>query len=178
VAATNSRWIAVATYVTAIYLTIPYTSRVWLALSARVRLSPATLSIIILSATAAGVLAVLLRVAGFNIRRLGATLLLAGAYAYLLRTAFVEPIERIHLIEYGVLPGLIWWAMGSRVTARTILMVWLLAADVGVFDELIQHFTPGRFGELRDVVINWESSTLGFMVVAVSKNWSSATIPP
>ena len=164
----GARWSVAALYVSTIYLTVPYTTRVWLAVSGRSHLSPATLSLIILSVTGGLLLVTLIRGSGLDLRVIGGVLLLCLVYGYLLRTAFVEPIERIHLIEYGVLPWLFWWSMGSRVTVQTLAMVWVVSADVGVFDELIQHFTPGRYGELRDVVINWESSTLGMALMALA----------
>ena len=162
------RWAAVVLYVASIYLTIPFATRAWLALSDWLHVSQGRLSAALLSTAAVAVAVAILRRSRPST---STTVGLAGsgaAYAYLLAYAFVEPIERIHLIEYGALPWLIWWALGRQQTVQTLTVAWVLSAGIGIFDELIQHFTPGRFGELRDILINWESSALGLALMALA----------
>ena len=162
------RWAVVVLYVASIYLTIPFATRAWLALSDWLHVSPGRLSAALLSTAAVVVAVAILRRSRPST---STTVGLAGsgaAYAHLLAYAFVEPIERIHLIEYGALPWLIWWALGRQQTVQTLTVTWVLSAGVGIFDELIQHFTPGRFGELRDILINWESSALGLALMALA----------
>ena len=53
-----------------------------------------------------------------------------------------------HLIEYAVLAGLWWRALGN---ASAPLALVLLTA---ILDELRQSFTPGRVGSARDVLLD------------------------
>jgi hypothetical protein len=167
------KWLAAVLYVATIYLTIPFVPRTWFFLTGSLRLSPSVLSVIVLSAAALIVLTAVLRTPRLAPRSVGGLVLIGAAYSYLFGHAFVEAIERIHLIEYGVLPWLIWRAIGLEVSIERVAVVWVLSANVGVFDELIQHFTPGRYGEIRDVMTNWMSCTLGMaiIVIGVSRNW-------
>jgi hypothetical protein len=157
----------VTLYVATIYLTAPIATLRWLALSAATGIPQPVLALIFVSVAAFCVLALVLFQSKLDVTS-GVTLALAGTvYYYLYTHAFQQPAETIHLIEYGVLPWLLWWAMDWSLTVQTIAMVWVLSADAGVFDELIQHFTPGRFGELHDVVMNWASSTLGMVLMGI-----------
>ena len=80
--------------------------------------------------------------------------------AYLL--VFVRmaiPEERTHLIEYGILALFIHEALkerrdqGGRVPAPGWLAV-LLAATIGVLDELVQAVLPNRVFDVRDIGFN------------------------
>ena len=153
-------------YVATIYLTIPFATRAWLALGAVTAIPLPTLALIFASLAAAAVVVLTFQRTRANAWTAGMLLTTGATYFYLYSHAFVEPVEKIHLIEYGALPWFIWRAFGSDMTLQKSVMVWVLSADVGVFDELIQHFTPGRVGELRDVLINWESSALGLALLA------------
>jgi hypothetical protein len=172
------RWAIAVLYVATIYLTIPFVPRTWFFLTGSLRLSPSVLSVIFLSAAALIVLTAVLRTSRLAPRSVGGLVLIGAAYYYLLGHAFVEAVERIHLIEYGVLPWLIWRAIGLEVSIERVVVVWVLSANVGVFDELIQHFTPGRYGEIRDVMINWMSCTLGMALVATASGRRSSPGAP
>jgi VanZ family protein len=60
-----------------------------------------------------------------------------------------------HLVEYAVLSGLLWRALGDR-RSPAFRFGWAVAICVvyGVTDEIHQSFVPGRFGKVRDVVID------------------------
>jgi VanZ family protein len=164
-----ARWALVLVYVSAIYLTIPYIPGCWSGLQRLTGASFHSLSLLVLAAAGAATIA-----GGLSLGRLRPAALvwlavLAGAYAYLFARVLQEPIERLHLVQYGLLSWAIWWAwpQGGTPIVWRALPVWLLNAAVGAADEWIQHVTPGRFGEFRDVLINWESAALGLGVLLV-----------
>jgi VanZ family protein len=164
-----ARLSVVLLYISAIYLTIPYIPRWWIGLQRLTGASFHSISLVVLGAVGGGTI-----VGGlYRIRPRSAALAWLAAlgvvYFYLYGHVFQEPIERLHLVQYGLLSWAIWWAWpSSRISApQRAIGVWLLNAAVGAGDELIQHFTPGRFGEFRDVLINWESAALGLAVLLV-----------
>ncbi len=63
--------------------------------------------------------------------------------------------ERIHFIEYGILAVLCLRAAVRRLRGLRALLYSLLAVViVGFLDEVIQGFLPGRFYDLRDILID------------------------
>ena len=164
-----ARWGVVAWYVSALYLAIPYVPRWWNATQALTGVSFDLLALLPLAAIGGLVVAAATWRSGADLLTLLALTALGGIYYYLSTRVFVSPIENLHLIEYGLLSWILWWAWRPAGTslARPIAGVWLLNAAVGATDEMIQHYTPGRFGEFRDVVINWQSAALGLAVLLV-----------
>ncbi len=164
-----ARWSVVLVYVSAIYLTIPYTPRFWNAAQDLTGASFDSLAFYPLATIGGLVLVAATYRTGATMPALIALTALGGLYYYLYRHGFLVPAEKVHLVEYGLLSWIIWWA---RRPARQgwywpAAGVWLLNAAFGAADEVIQHYTPGRFGEFRDVVINWESGALGLAVLLV-----------
>jgi|SRR5438067_2407783 len=164
---------AVVMYVATIYLTARFVPRVWLALGADTGISLSSLALILVSGAAVVVAVVMRRTMRFDARGVAALAAIGAIYWYLYAHEFVEPIEKLHLIEYGLLPWLVWRALDFEATAGTIAAVWLLSAAAGGVDELIQHVTPGRFGEVRDVLVNWASSALGMALMALAARLKS-----
>lgn len=75
-------------------------------------------------------------------------------------------IDQIHLVLYVVLGGLA--AVYGRAKGggwRTIARLVALVLLVGVLDETIQRFLPGRFFEWSDIVLNWIGSLAGLVVI-------------
>lgn len=84
-----------------------------------------------------------------------------------------RPEERLHLLEYGLLAGLIYAALLERTghsarsgeTARPVAL-WVpvaaivLTALAGWLDEGIQYLLPNRFYDLRDVGLNLAAAAL------------------
>lgn len=72
-----------------------------------------------------------------------------------------EPVEAVHFIQYGGLGALLfraWRPLRPDLTAH--LAAALAGLALGICDELIQWLTPGRFWDLRDVVINGSAAAL------------------
>jgi len=77
-------------------------------------------------------------------------------------------IEQTHIPLYGVLGVLAfrffshrWRGLAHLWTSTTFCVI------VGATDEVIQHYHPERWGDVRDVVINAASSVVGVTVAAV-----------
>lgn len=88
--------------------------------------------------------------------------------AYLMLLLFALPIvaEKMHLLEYGFLGYLALRAVrGLRPVWKRYACAFFMIALVGYCDELIQKFTPGRYYELRDVVLNIISGILGLLII-------------
>lgn len=164
------RWAAVAAYVLAVYSTIPFAPGLWKAASTTSGLPFAALAFypLVVSGIAAAAY-VMLRSSDPG-RSLAGLTVIGTVYGAVCALAFETPAEKLHLIEYGALPWLTWWALSTprRSWLRTVLFALGISFALGTIDELIQHITPGRFGEVRDVVANWTSSTLGLFVLLLA----------
>lgn len=72
------------------------------------------------------------------------------------------PAEQIHLIEYGALGVLSAHAFAARFESpRAEAYGLLLAAWIGLGDEIRQGLSPGRYYDLADVAVNVLSAALG-----------------
>lgn len=99
---------------------------------------------------------------GFRVRPggagIGVALGVAAVYA-LVFARMTVPTERSHLIEYGVVALLVREALleragqGRRVPAPSLLAI-AAAIDLGVLDECLQLFVPGRSFDPRDMLFN------------------------
>jgi hypothetical protein len=66
-----------------------------------------------------------------------------------------QPEEAIHFLEYGVLGVLLYRVFEDRVPDLTVYLAATLAGLlVGTVDEFIQWLVPGRFWDIRDIVLN------------------------
>ena len=96
----------------------------------------------------------------------GAVLLLAGLYSWLLLWLSQSPAERFHLAEYGVLSLLTYRACRLDAGQTGAVLVGLLVASVlGAGDEFIQWTLPNRVFEWKDVWLNILSAGLGMSLV-------------
>lgn len=81
-------------------------------------------------------------------------------------------VERIHLVEYGLVAFLYVEAMRHRIRDLALPVAALLAtALVGLADEWIQWASPVRTGDLRDVVLNVFAGLIGVL-------FGLALVPP
>ncbi len=86
--------------------------------------------------------------------RLFLQLVMFGA-AIILLTQMKLAIERIHIIEYGLLGYLIARdLLKAKRTLPGIIIACLFACCVGIIDELFQAILPYRFYDTRDIMFN------------------------
>jgi VanZ like family len=102
---------------------------------------------------------------------LWAFMALAGAgvaYGLALSWLRAQHLERTHLPEYGIAAWLAWRAIVPLVPAPfpSYATAALLAAAIGLGDELLQAITPGRVYDIRDVAMNALGAVLGMVVIA------------
>lgn len=84
--------------------------------------------------------------------------------------AEVDTVERVHLLEYGLLGALFERAFRRR-HGNALLPVLAVGAValVGIADEWVQWLTPVRTGDGRDVLLNAWAGVIGYLVaVALS----------
>ncbi|MCA9771732.1 MAG: VanZ family protein [Myxococcales bacterium] len=97
-----------------------------------------------------------------RVSRYLALALLAAAVGWLLWILRRWPAEQMHLVQYGLLGPLAVWALAPFVPGfRVVPAAALLAAWVGLIDELIQGWLPTRYYDARDVWVNIAASALG-----------------
>jgi hypothetical protein len=95
--------------------------------------------------------------------------LVAGALVGVILMAFgrgpadVSAVERFHILEYGLLAGLFYWALRPRAGGWAVPIALLAAAIVGVLDETVQWLVPTRVGEMRDILLNWSAVSVGLL---------------
>lgn len=81
------------------------------------------------------------------------------------------PEERSHLIEYAVVSALFFEALISRQQTKNIIktaiIAVLIASSVGLLDELIQIYVPGRVFDIRDILFNVGAAIGGAALVSV-----------
>ena len=91
-------------------------------------------------------------------RYAGIGVAIAGAvtYARLVATdnLLVDVVEHVHFIEYGLLAWLFYRAWRPLENGATVIWPLLAATLVGIADESVQAFLPGRVGEAHDVFLN------------------------
>lgn len=85
----------------------------------------------------------------------------------LLKYMCVSGAERFHLLMYGVLSCIIFWALKLDVKRKKIyLYTTLLVFTLGAIDEFIQGVLPIRVFDVRDIFMNWLSSGMAELFIA------------
>lgn len=99
----------------------------------------------------------------YRLVRVLGMIIVASLYGLFLKYLEKIPIERIHLLEYGILAIFAQRAFENRVKdlLDSYLYAAFLTAIVGLYDELIQGFLPDRVCDSRDVLTNGISGILG-----------------
>jgi hypothetical protein len=169
-------WIAAGSLVLAIYTSAYFVQFALAALRVRGWLGPTVWVGLALAAGVALVFAARARPGAWEVALFGAA---AGVYLLLIRRLGIIQ-ERIHLIEYGLVGGLVYealrerWSVAERPRGTRpwrqrfpALAAVLIATAAGWGDELVQAVLPNRYYDLRDVVTNAEAAALLVLVLAV-----------
>jgi VanZ family protein len=87
------------------------------------------------------------------------------AYAAAMRSGNldVDLVEAFHFIEYGLLAYLFHRVWRSRPDLSSAAFAGCAALGVGVADEWVQWFVPGRVGEMHDVWLNGVAICCGLL---------------
>ncbi len=103
----------------------------------------------------------------------------AAAYAGSLfrRDPDVALVESFHFVQYGLIACLFYRALRQRPDAGGILGAACAGLAVGVADEWMQWFVPGRVGELHDVWLNASAVGCGLLIAVAVRPPSSLVIP-
>jgi uncharacterized membrane protein YoaK (UPF0700 family) len=161
-------WAAIAAYTGVIYSTLGMVSpaRKWLVERFGENVFDCAYWILaIIGCAIAGL--VFRRMSGIRrIVALAALCIMAAFYIwYLPRLEFA--VERVHLIEYGIMGALLFIAAFRRMKSLSSIIAALsIGFWISMGDEAIQHALPGRVGEMRDALINLLSMGLGAILPA------------
>ena len=85
--------------------------------------------------------------------------------AYLLTKKINISAERIHIIEYGILPFLIYTPLRQKNWLPVYFWVFIIGFSVGALDEIIQYFIPNRVFDVKDILTNTAGVFLGEIVL-------------
>ncbi len=113
----------------------------------------------------------------------------AGVYLLLLYWLYRSsvPEECVHLLEYGMLGGLIYTALVERQRRRDALSAdftgpWapavgaiLATALLGWVDEAIQFWLPERYYDARDIALNAVAGVLAVLALEASRRFRYET---
>ncbi|MBF0272245.1 MAG: VanZ family protein [Magnetococcales bacterium] len=152
------RWALVAGYMLTIYLTLPLTPLVSQAAFKLIGKRETGLIISIV------LLCILIGVVWIMFRRIHAarrfTALLPFMAILGVASYMDNPVERVHLLEYGILAFLVFRAMGQP-SGMGLLWCYLAVVMAGFSDETIQWILPNRYFDLRDVGMNGVGAACG-----------------
>lgn len=77
------------------------------------------------------------------------------------------PVERVHLMEYGLVGILAYRAMGHRFSDfEQAALSGLICLNAGFLDESIQGIVPGRYYDSNDVFVNFIAASCGVILAA------------
>ncbi|MBN2037804.1 MAG: VanZ family protein [Chitinispirillaceae bacterium] len=172
-------WIVIVLYTGIIYATLPVVPAVRKLLVERYGYDVFNwIYVCFGSAGAAFVLYGLIKLrAKARLRYFVALLCIGSAYSwYLVRLPYA--IERIHLLEYGVLGVLLVIACARHMCHRIAFpCAVLLTYCIGLGDETVQHFLPNRVAEIRDGITNAVSGFLGTLLFSCTMGMRPSRIP-
>ncbi len=77
--------------------------------------------------------------------------------------ASVDVVEKIHIIEYGLLAFLLYRAFLPAGDLSVLLLTLLGVTFAGTLEEWVQWFVPARLGEIRDVFLNVFAGVCGLV---------------
>ena len=158
----KSRWAIVIAYVALLYSSLGFTRHLVNALQGKELLQIASVSVFLFS------LGCVALIRWRKIRPYQKIIRLALVFILIVGGIILKlPEERMHLVQYGILGGLVSWAFWAG-KQKTVLkyslscaLVWL----IGYGDELIQYFLPSRVYDVKDVLLNGFSGMVGLLLL-------------
>jgi hypothetical protein len=165
------RWRWFFIYCALLYISLPWAPMIWSKLIAILGRPGKNLPFITLAAAFIFINLVFLRLKKHT-RLLGpAIMVLVFVIFYAIIKGLKLPAERMHVLEYGLLAAIIFYALKKEQNAWLIYTkILFIGAAVGLFDEVIQYFLPNRVFDLRDIAVNALSVLLGAVIVYCFKH--------
>ena len=108
-----------------------------------------------------------------------AAVAISAAYAgsLFLRNPDVALVESFHFVEYGAVAWLFYRAWRGRPDVSGVAYAACAGVAVGVADESVQWFVPGRVGEMHDIVLNAVAVGCGLLAAAAVHPPASLVMP-
>ncbi len=99
---------------------------------------------------------------------LAVSMAIAALYARAVATgnADVDIVEHVHFVEYGLIAFLFYRAWRPLDDGSAVAWPLLAGVFVGIVDESVQWFVPGRVGEVHDIFLNAAASVCGLLFAA------------
>jgi len=72
-----------------------------------------------------------------------------------------------HLIVYGVLAALLWWALRGSAVRYPATWALVLAVSYGATDEFHQSFVPGRTMSVSDLMVDLIGASAALLIVTL-----------
>jgi VanZ family protein len=76
----------------------------------------------------------------------------------------VDLVEAFHFVEYGLVTYLFYWWWRNRPDLSGVAFTACVGVGLGIADEWVQWFVPGRVGEMHDVLLNAVAVGCGLLV--------------
>lgn len=109
----------------------------------------------------------ILRYVGLSVRNFLVLTGFIALYAVIIVTS-IGFDKKMHLIEYGLLTYLLFDALRYRFTAVSVYILSLvLTTLIGVLDEILQYFAPGRSFDLEDLSSNVLAGILMLVLIVI-----------
>jgi VanZ family protein len=89
----------------------------------------------------------------------------------------VDVVEAFHFVEYGLVAYLFYRAWRSRPDLSGVVFAACAGLAVGVADEWVQWFVPGRVGEVHDVALNAVAVGCGLLFSMAVRPPASLHVP-
>lgn len=80
----------------------------------------------------------------------------------------IDPVSwAVHFAEYAVLAALLWQALRytPRLDRRAAALAFVLAALYAISDEWHQSFVPGRYPDIRDVLVDVAGALVALLLL-------------
>lgn len=77
--------------------------------------------------------------------------------------------EKVHLIEFGILGALVYRALLHHTSSSLFIFISgsVICSILGLLDEVVQFYMPGRVFDPQDVLMNIVSSVLTLLVMII-----------
>lgn len=109
-----------------------------------------------------------------QLRRVIVTTITAVALALMsTELLIVEPVERLHFVKYGLLSILLFLSFDIDTHRWRMPRAAICSAAVGILDESVQNFVPGRVFDTRDMLLNAVGALLGAVCLGIGMLWAA-----